>query len=234
LQPIEDNSLHKAVLRQFSLNIINPENGISNNSDDNFANHNNDILFKFVFLRHPFERLVSAFYDKFVEDPDPLFVKSVVHHEPVDAEHLRWTFKKFEKEKKFKIKIQDVIAFPRFVKFVLYELEQKKISHGTYHWIPYTEFCGICKINYDFIGKLETLQNDLDYLKLKFPVEVREKIDDIFALKKNAALGKSHETSEMYFKQLPKKLILKLYQAYKQDFAIGGYPYPEKYISLGS
>jgi hypothetical protein len=40
-----------------------------------------------------------------VDDPDPLFVKSVIHHEPPDAEHLKWTWQKFEKEKKLKTKL---------------------------------------------------------------------------------------------------------------------------------
>ena len=190
-------------------------------------------MFRFVFLRHPFERLVSAFYDKFVEDPDPKFVKSVIHHEPSDAEHLRWTFKKFEKEKKLKRKIPDEITFPRFVKFVLHELEHQKVSHGTYHWIRYTDFCGLCTFRYNFIGKLETLQNDLAYLKIKFPSDVSEKISDIFSVKKNASHGKSGRTSEKYFSQLSKDMIRRLYQAYESDFLIGGYPYPDKYINLG-
>jgi hypothetical protein len=68
-----------------------------------------------------------------------------VHHEPVDAEHLRWTFETFEKEKRLKRKLPVEITFVRFVKFVLYELERKKVSHGTYHWIPYTDFCQMCR-----------------------------------------------------------------------------------------
>ena len=48
---------------------------------------------------------VPAYVDKFVEDPDPQFVKSVINHEPPDAEHLLVTLKKFQKEKKLKAKL---------------------------------------------------------------------------------------------------------------------------------
>jgi chondroitin 4-sulfotransferase 11 len=233
--PIENNSLHRAVLSQYSMNIYPDDSSFNDNLSNEIQSDNETTpLYKFVFLRHPFERLVSAFYDKFVQDPDPLFVKSVIHHEPADAEHLRWTFEKFETEKKLKIKIPEVISFRRFVKFVLYELEQNKVSHGTFHWIPYSDFCALCKIKFDFIGKLETLQTDLAILKNKFPEKIREKISDIFAMKKNAALRKSRDTSEKYFSQLSKKMIKKLFHVYKTDFLIGGYPYPEKYINLGT
>ena len=51
---------------------------------------------------------VAAYFDKFVDEPDPLFVKSVIHHEPPDAEHLKLTLDKFEKEKKLKTKLPGI------------------------------------------------------------------------------------------------------------------------------
>ena len=165
--------------------------------------------------------------------PDPDFVKSVVHHEPVDAEHLRWTFEKFEKEKKLKQKLATKISFLRFVKFVLFEAEHKKVSHGTYHWLPFSDFCGLCHVPFDYIGKLETLKDDLNVLINKFPEEVRPRIAEIFSKKKNASVGKSSTTSAKYFRQLPKTIISKLYRAFENDCLLAGYPYPANYLDLG-
>jgi hypothetical protein len=141
--------------------------------------------------------------------------------------------KKFLKESKLNQKIIETISFKRFVKFVLHELKEGKISHGTYHWMPYTNFCGLCKIDYDFVGKMESLWSDLDSLKDQIPDEYREKIDRIFASKKNASVGKSNSTALKYFSQIPKNLALRLYRAFMMDFELGNYPYPEEYINAG-
>jgi len=125
------------------------------------------------------------------------------------------------------------ISFKRFIKFVLQELKAGKISYGTYHWMPYTNFCGLCKLDFDFVGKIETLWNDLDALKNHLPKSFEIEIDRIFASKKNASMGKSNSTSLKYFSKISKNLILRLYRAFKMDFDIGDYPYPEEYINVG-
>ena len=45
--------------------------------------------------------------------------------------------------------------------------------------------------------------------------------------------GRSERTSLHAFSLIPKKLTLQLYEAYKLDFLVGGYPYPKKYIQRG-
>lgn len=154
--------------------------------------------------------------------------------EPYDMDHIRNTFNKLKKEHELKEKVVETISFKRFVKFVLHELKTGKISHGTYHWMPYSNFCGLCKVDYDFVGKMETLRDDLEALKDHIPAEFREAIDRIFNSRKNASKGKSSSTSIHYFSQISKNLILRLYRSYKEDFDLGGYPYPEQYIEAGS
>ena len=82
------------------------------------------------------------------------------------------------------------ITFEKFVKFVIYELRNKIVSYGTYHWMPYTDFCGLCNIDYDFIGKLETIKTDLDHLATLFHDRLDLKVLDIFQSKKNSSPGR--------------------------------------------
>ena len=187
-----------------------------------------DALFKFVFVRHPFERIVSAYYDKFVKRRDPNFIRSFIYYETppnllIKASINRYLFGK-ETRSNFRIN------FEKFVRFVIHEVQNKIISYGTYHWMPFTDFCGLCNINYDFIGKLETLTSDMDRITRLFP-EI-EAYKRTFKTKKNA-LGRTWKTSLSVFSKLPKTLIHELYKVYELDFLIGGYPYPADYIDMG-
>jgi hypothetical protein len=43
------------------------------------------------------------------------------------------------------------------------------MSYGTLHWLPYSQLCGFCSVDYDFIGNLETFAADAEKLRKKFP-----------------------------------------------------------------
>ena len=65
---VDNGVLHSQVINNFSSKV---DLGVKPDSS----------LYKFVFLRHPFERIVSAYYDKFVHLRDPDFIQSIVFHE---------------------------------------------------------------------------------------------------------------------------------------------------------
>jgi hypothetical protein len=65
---VDNGVLHSQVINNFSSKV---DLGATPDSS----------LYKFVFLRHPFERIVSAYYDKFVHLRDPEFIQSIVFHE---------------------------------------------------------------------------------------------------------------------------------------------------------
>ena len=119
--------------------------------------------------------------------------------------------------------------FTKFVNFVIYEIENNMQSYGSLHWWPFSRLCGLCHLHYDFIGKVETLQSDIDILSPQIPgfqAEMRE----LFRVKYNK--NRKEETTKAYFTQLEEELILKLYQLYEDDFQLGGYDYPMEYFGM--
>ena len=46
-----------------------------------------------------------------------------------------------------------LMKFEKFVRFILYEIENNMQSYGSLHWWPFSRLCGLCHIDYDFIGE---------------------------------------------------------------------------------
>ena len=92
-------------------------------------------LFTFIFIRHPFERLVSAYEDKFVLHKNKEFINNVLSHNRVGRNNQ--------------------VSFGQFVNFVIDELLMDTMSEGSLHWWPYSKLCRVCDIEYSFIGTLE-------------------------------------------------------------------------------
>lgn len=186
-------------------------------------------LFKFIFVRHPFERLVSAYFDKFVRKRDPNFIRSFIYYETPPDLLIKASINKYLFKKSTFSNFR--ITFEKFVKFVIHEIRNKLVSYGTFHWMPFTDFCGVCSLRYDFVGQIETLESDINQLGKLFPE--LSGLKDIFQSKMNSVAGRGRKTSLTAFAKLPKALIKELYQVYEADFVFGGYPYPQAYIDLG-
>ena len=117
--------------------------------------------------------------------------------------------------------------FEKFVNFVINELETNMPSYGSLHWWPFSRLCGLCHIHYDFIGKVETLQNDVE----KISPHIRgfqPQMRNLFSVKFNK--NRKSETSRAYFSQLSPTLIKQLYALYEDDFHLGNYEYPHEYF----
>ncbi|XP_036252438.1 carbohydrate sulfotransferase 9 isoform X2 [Molothrus ater] len=167
---------------------------------------------KFIFVRDPMERLVSAFRDKF-EHPNsyyhPVFGKAIIkkyrHH--ADEEALKTG------------------SGVKFKEFIQYLLDSHRPIGMDIHWEQVSKLCYPCLINYDFIGKFETLEEDANYFlqlvgapaNLKFPK---------FKDRHSSDERTSTEVVRQYLKELSKEERQLTYDFYYLDYLMFNYTSP--------
>ena len=141
---------------------------------------------KFMFVRHPFERLLSAYRNKFLQNSS-------------NSDYLG----------------HDV----QFEEFVRYIIDPRTVAHSAYneHWRPMANLCLPCQINYDIIGKYETLEEDAKYVldKVKLSKKVKFPRSD-----RPSSTG---NLLNQYLSRLTRDQLLRLYHVYELDFRLFDY-----------
>uniref|UniRef100_A0A8B9FXZ9 Carbohydrate sulfotransferase n=1 Tax=Amazona collaria TaxID=241587 RepID=A0A8B9FXZ9_9PSIT len=167
---------------------------------------------KAIFVRDPMERLVSAFRDKF-EHPNsyyhPVFGKAIIK---------RYRHKANEEALKTGSGV-------RFKEFIQYLLDSHRPVGMDIHWEQVSKLCYPCLINYDFIGKFETLEEDANYFlqlvdapaELKFPK---------FKDRHSSDERTSAEVVRQYLKELSKEERQLIYDFYYLDYLMFNYTSP--------
>ncbi|OWF34695.1 carbohydrate sulfotransferase 11-like [Mizuhopecten yessoensis] len=163
---------------------------------------------KYIVVRNPLERLLSAYRNKLAgrgikdtsfREAGKLIVKRI---------RLNATRESLKKG--------DDVTFLEFVKF----LTDEDTKHLNDHWELYARLCRPCLINYDFVGKYETIKRDADFIlkDIGAPPEVR------FPLRSEKySTEKTINTFDNFYSQIPADYIQKLYNRYRSDFDIFGY-----------
>ena len=102
--------------------------------------------FKFVFVRHPFVRLVSAFQNKVIDDR-----RYKNWFGLLNSPEYRQPDNRFDPE---------TPILSEFVNMILSEPG----AMNDVHIQPYWKRCDFCRVHYDVIGKTETFQDDMKYI----------------------------------------------------------------------
>ena len=147
----------------------------------------------FTIVRHPFERLVSAYRDKFELAKKYAYVYS--HYTPRIGVHGR----------------------PTFSQFVDYLLREE-VSEYNDHWVPYWLHCHVCEMEYDVIGKMETLEEDMNFI-----AETSGLASTNISLPWANRRGSGEQGSLDYFRKLDLDRTQRLYAIYRLDFEMFGY-----------
>ncbi|XP_045602745.1 carbohydrate sulfotransferase 11 [Procambarus clarkii] len=156
-----------------------------------------EVYSKFLVVRHPYERLLSAFRDKVATTLDTKFQRKVLSH--VQRQRPQAT--------------HGDIQWPEFVSYVV-DGGHKEDEH----WATYTRLCHPCAIRYNFIAKYETLVEDSEEIlrrigapkELHFPQFESSDTADLL---------------ESYMRNLTQEQIQGLGRVYKEDFDLFQYSY---------
>jgi len=176
-----------------------------------------------IFVRHPLERLASAYADKIGSikaEPFSLYDSlrraicrkfSSSYLTPNDQQAYRNNklLQKQANEPCEKI----IPTFEHFVEYIISDSSQTDV-----HWQPYSTLCNVCKLKYNFIGKYETIQEDLNFLQIKLGLNSTDwNADNHFST------GKTKENYKLMYSKLSNSLICNLKDFYKDDFKFFDY-----------
>ena len=165
---------------------------------------------KFMFVRDPFERLLSAYRDCFWGEwkrKDPGW------------KNYRFKIREVLMEKAG-LQIQrdaDNTTFEEFVTFLY--LKQNDGSEYNGHWHQQFSHCLPCQVQYDYIGHYETLQDDALFILRKFKLQDKVVFPKWHPTNTRALL---HE----YYSKLSAPKLSQLQKVYKEDFEAFGYTIP--------
>ncbi|XP_042877396.1 carbohydrate sulfotransferase 9-like isoform X2 [Penaeus japonicus] len=198
---------------------------------------------KFFAVRHPLDRLVSAYRDKYQN------ANKVWYYINFGQEMVRM-FRTFPKHltKAEVLGLQYQVAArvkagqpvtlagnpfaqplgPTFREFVLFVLASRHVDP---HWMEFHKQCAVCFFDYDFIIKFEKLQSEavqfLDYLNRSAE----------FTLQKENSKRSNNDTSTetfcSFYGQISVRLIAQLVTKYEKDFKLFEYS-PDEYYKCAS
>ena len=162
--------------------------------------------FKFMFVRHPLTRLVSAYRQK---------IENGKLTKLLGLKTMSFMNKTITRDSNFRITFND---------FVSYVTKGNGTQLSNKHWQTYGRLCRPCDISYDFIGRQELLEGDAKYL---FQTHFRH---IQFADKGGADFGNNFhrtnsnlETTQSYFSQLTREKKYAVIRRYGDDMEMFGY-----------
>lgn len=178
--------------------------------------HRVEKYYKFMFVRNPMERLLSAYHNKFTLKYNTYF------HKAFGTKIIKRYRQNATKDA---LENGTGVKFNEFVQYLL-DPVTTSVKPFNEHWRQFYQLCRPCLVNYDFIGKYETISEDtvsvLNQLELsdllRFPTKPSKKTQTVNLL-------------STAYKDISSEDVHRLWELYKVDFAMFGYEYPDTSLS---
>ncbi|XP_032678228.1 carbohydrate sulfotransferase 11-like [Odontomachus brunneus] len=161
---------------------------------------------KFLIVRHPLERLLSAYRDK--------------------LEHMKgreYYYKRFGRRIAFKYRLpgNETKLEPTFEEFLRFIVNEKFFDE---HWTPYYQTCEPCAVRYDYILKFETLDRDENFFiqDANLSEHLYEKN---YVRNMNPYGTTTREILSEYIKKIPRSLLEEIYKIYENDYKLFDYSF---------
>lgn len=170
--------------------------------------HRLNNYYKFMFVRDPFERLVSTYRNKFLDSYKLTLFKELY------GRHIIRRYRLHPDQQA--LRTGEGVSFPEFVDYIL----SSEPQHMDRHWMPYDSLCHPCLIYYDYIGSFENLHSDAQDLLEK--LQVSDKVQFPFNITSRYKVSTRLMAKE-YFKSITRDVKKELYEKYRDDFKMFGY-----------
>ncbi|XP_007538120.1 carbohydrate sulfotransferase 14 [Erinaceus europaeus] len=161
--------------------------------------------FKFLFVRDPLDRLLSAYRNKFgeIREYQRRYGAEIVRRYRVGAGPSP---------------AGDDVTFPEFLSFLADEDPERMNEH----WMPVYHLCQPCAVRYDFVGSYERLEADANHVLewVRAPPHVR------FPARQAWYRPTSPESLHYHLCSAPRALLQDVLPKYILDFSLFAYPLP--------
>ena len=190
-----------------------------------------DTYFKIMTVRHPVERSLSSYMDKFVYSDLEVPILEAIDYvnqnyrnpdTQIRLTHGRQT-------------IPSGVQFPEFVDMVL---EETRAPYNI-HWDSIIHICHPCVVNYDYIMKTETMQEDAPFILSLLSSNLKKPIQLAKIHSHRNALFEDPDRPHDYTKPLPELRNItddklgNFVQVYQRDMDIFGYKFTQESTEIG-
>ncbi|KAJ4931723.1 hypothetical protein JOQ06_010163 [Pogonophryne albipinna] len=174
---------------------------------------------KFIFVRDPFVRLISAYRNKF-ELPNANFYLRFA--QVMLRRYANQPTPPASADEAFGMGIHP--SFPNFLQYLLDPQTEKEMPFNE-HWRQVYRLCHPCQIQYDFVGHLETAEEDAEHLLRQL------KVDNVVEFPTSRRNFTASTLEADWFNTVPLETRKELYKLYEPDFRLFGYDKPDSILN---
>ncbi|CAH3022331.1 unnamed protein product, partial [Porites evermanni] len=161
--------------------------------------------FKFLFVREPLERLLSAYNNKFVQKKWP---------GKIIESYKKKILERYKQDEPSSSSSEHDLTFKKFI----YYVSDVGFDRNT-HWRSYGPLCHPCDIEYDFIGHFEDMPEEAPYILRQTGM------DRVVTFPPFLTHNTTSQLLESYA-PIPKEKIAQLGKAFQEDFEMFNYDFP--------